>query len=115
MAKKPAKKSPMKAEESTFAKAKGAVVHAAEKVAVVVTHAAESIKDHVVTPVAQAVGLVKKKKPRYIRKKKEKKEPKPPKATTPFKPTAAGKIMSKNVKAAPMKAKQGGIKSKNDL
>jgi hypothetical protein len=38
-----------------------------------------------------------------------------PKVKSTIKPTAGGKLMSKNVKAAPKKAKPGGLKSKGEL
>ncbi|MDB5306567.1 MAG: hypothetical protein JWO38_769, partial [Gemmataceae bacterium] len=67
---------------------------AAEKVAEVVTHAAEAAQEHVIKPVADAVGITKRKKARFVRQKTEKK---PRVKATPLAPkskTAAGMMMS---------------------
>jgi len=81
MAKKPAGK-------STLSKAKTAVVHAAEKVADGVSHMAGSVKDHVINPVAEAVGL-KKRKPAAKKAKKP--------ATKTAAPAASSKKPAANV------------------
>lgn len=116
-----AKKAPVKApleeakkpapEKSTLPKAKTAVVHAAEKVADVVSQVAGAAKSHVVTPVAEAVGIVKKKKSRPARAKKL-----PPTTPVPLPPrstTAAGKMMSKNLSLPPKEKPTRGAKAKS--
>ena len=99
-AKKPA------AEKGTLAKARSAIVSAAGVVADAVGDAAEAAQDRVLTPVAEAVGLVKKKPAR----KKAPAKPTPPPARGK---TAAGKLMSKNVPAAPKAAPKGGHQAKS--
>ena len=78
---------------------------AAGKVAAAVTKAAGAVQEHVLQPVAEAVGIAKKKpekKPRvrFVREKKEKRaEAKP--APLARSTSMAGKMMSKNVKPIP--------------
>jgi len=106
----------MAAETTTFAAAKSVVVKVAEKVVKVVEKAAEAAQEHVVTPVAEAVGIVKKpKKPVFVREKKVKKPevklaPLPPRSTKP-----AGKMMSKNLTLLPKDELQPGPKSKKTV
>ncbi len=105
-------KSPKKpaAEKSTLAKARSAIASAAGVVADAVGDAAEAAQEHVLTPVAEAVGLVKKKPAR-------KKAPARPVAMPTPLPvrdkTAAGKLMSKNLSAAPKAAPKGGHQAKS--
>ncbi|MBX9579235.1 MAG: hypothetical protein K2X87_02915 [Gemmataceae bacterium] len=70
------------------ARAGKAVASAAGTVAEAVVTAAQAAQQHVVRPVAEAVGLAKK----------------PKSAATPKGKTAAGKVMSKKVAAVPAKA-----------
>ncbi|QEL15591.1 hypothetical protein [Limnoglobus roseus] len=105
MAKKPSKpaaeptpKTP--AAPTTLTKVKKAVTGAAEKVAEIATDVAHAAEKHVVTPVGQAVGLVKKPKAKPVRAKKSA----VPKAAAPIPPRSKspmGKLMSKNLAAAP--------------
>ena len=96
------------AEKSVLAKAAG-------KVAEVVSKGAVAVQDHVLQPVAEAVGIVKKKQPRVVR---QKKSAMPPARSAPLarSTSAAGKMMSKNVKhpakqkPAPGKGPEGGSK-----
>ncbi|QEL19246.1 hypothetical protein [Limnoglobus roseus] len=112
MAKKPATKPSPKmpaAPPTTLAKVKKAVTGAAEKVAEIATDVAHAAEKHVVTPVGQAVGLVKKPKAKPVRAKKPAAKaavPIPPRSKTPM-----GKLMSKNLAAAP-KGKDTAAKGK---
>ena len=100
-AKKPA------SEKSTLAKAKTAVVHAAEKVVDVVSQVAGAAKTHV----AEAAGIVKKKKSRPARA--EKLPPATPVPLPPRSTTAAGKMMSKNLSLPPKEKPTRGAKAKS--
>jgi hypothetical protein len=96
------------ATDSTLSTVQKAVVKAAGTVASAVTQVADTARAHVVTPVAEAVGLVEKKKARPARPKKKsspaaKAAPLPPRSTT-----AAGKLISKNLKAAPKEGPPSG-------
>jgi hypothetical protein len=86
-----------------LSRAKKAVVKAAGKVGAAVYRAADAAQEHVVTPVAKAVGLAETpKKARFVR---EKKAAGTPRAASPALPprskTAAGRLMSKNLKLPP--------------
>ena len=110
-----AKKAPKKPVEpveppSTIAKAKTVVAKAAERVADAVSVAAHAAKDHVVTPVAEAVGIVKKKKTRPVRPKKQ--TPTVPVPLPARSTKAAGKMMSKNIVQAPKDTSKSQTKSK---
>lgn len=102
MAKKPAKpaaRTPA-APPSTLSRVKTAVADTAEKVAEVVTDVADAAQKHVVTPVGQAVGLVKKPKAKPARSKKP--VTKPAAAPLPARSMSpAGKLMSKNLATSP--------------
>lgn len=88
--------------KSTLGAAKSAVVKGAEKVAEVVTTAAESVQEHVIQPVAEAIGISKKpKRARFVRAKQEKKTPTKATKLPPRSTKASGKLMTKNVKQAP--------------
>lgn len=78
------------------------VAKVAEKVKEVVSHAAHAVQEHVVQPVAEAVGIVKKrKKTRFVREKKEK-QPRAKATPLPARSTKrTGKMMSKNIRQAP--------------
>ena len=101
-------------EKSTLSKAKAVVVHAAESVAGAVSDVADAANAHIVKPVAEAVGIVKKKKA----------PPAPAKAKVKAKPaakiplpapskTTAGKMMSKNVPAPAKKDSKVAPKPKS--
>lgn len=114
MAKK-AKKEPVKPEEpkTTLAAAKSVVVKAADAVAKAVTKAAETVKEHIVEPVVEAVQKPKKpKRVRYVREKKEK----APKASAPALPKpskkVASKLMTKGLVAPPKDDRKGAQKPK---
>lgn len=109
MAKKAPAKKPVEA-PSTLSKAKTVVVHAAERVADAVSVAAHAAKEHVVTPVAEAVGIVKKKKTRPVRPKKQ--EPTVPVPLPPRSTKATGKMMSKNIVQPPKDESKSVTKSK---
>ena len=98
MAKKK-KQEAVKPEEpkGTLSKAKDAVVKAAGKVAEVVTHAAESVQEHVVQPVVEAVKPKKAKKPRFVRQKKEKRPQSKASALPPRSTKATAKLMTKGI------------------
>ena len=110
---KPAAKPPTKAakkpaaEKGTLAKARAAIVSAAGVVADAVGEAAGAAQDRVLTPVAEAVGLVKKKP---ARKKAPAAKPVPLPSRSK---TATGKMMSKHVPAAPKAAPKGGHQAKS--
>ncbi|QEL17425.1 hypothetical protein [Limnoglobus roseus] len=110
MAKKPTKPAPKTpaAPPTTLAKVKKAVTGSAEKVAEIATDVAHAAEKHVVTPVGQAVGLVKKPKAKPARAKKNSTAPKaaapiPPRSTSP-----SGKLMSKNLAPVPKEATAKG-------
>ena len=105
-AKKP-KKEAVKPETSALGKAKEAVAQAAGKVANAVSHAAEAVNEHVVHPVAEAVGLVKPPKKRFVREKKEKKTPATTGALPPRSTKAAAKLMTKGLSVPPKEEKPG--------
>jgi hypothetical protein len=114
MAKKK-KQEAVKPEEpkGTLTKAKDAVVKAAEKVAEVVTHAAESVQEHVVQPVIDAVKKPKKpKKPRFVREKKEKRPQSPAPALPPRSTKVTAKLMTKGITTPPKDEPGGGQKPK---
>ena len=84
-----------------LSKAKAAVVHAAEQVADAAVQVAEAARDHVVTPVAEAVGNVEKKSAKKSRVQRTKISVVPPKPLPPRSRTVAGKMMSKNLVLPP--------------
>lgn len=83
------KKAETAGKPTPVARAENAVAGAAGVVADALTTAAEGVREHVVQPAAEAVGLVKSKKPAPAKGK-----------------SAAGKLMSQKVTAAPAKAGQ---------
>lgn len=111
MAKKPAAKpapTTPAAEPSTLSKVKAAVAGAAGKVAEVAADVAHAAEKHVVTPVGQAVGLVKTPKAKPVRKRTP--AAKAPAAPLPARSTsAAGKLMSKNLAPVPKDAANKGV------
>jgi hypothetical protein len=106
MAKQP-KKEAVKPETTAMGKAKEAVAQAAGKVASAVSHAAEAVNEHVVHPVAEAVGIVKPPKKRFVREKKQKKTPSTTSALTPRSTKATAKLMTKGLAVPPKEAKPG--------
>ena len=99
--------------KGTLAAAKDVVVTVAEKVADVVSDAADVANEHVVRPVAEALGVTKPKKKRFVREKVEMK-PKSKPVPVPKRSTkAAGKMMTKGLAAAPKEETQIGPRSKS--
>ena len=99
--------------KSTLAAAKTAVTKVAKKVSGVVTQAASAVREHVVQPVAEAVGVAKKpKKPRYVRERKETKPQVPPTALPPRSTKATAKLLTKNLTLPPKEERASGTKPK---
>ena len=111
MAKKTEKPKP--APRSTLAAAKDAVVAVAEKVGDAVSHAADAANEHVVKPVAEALGITKPKKKRFVRERPQKKTKATAALVAPRSTKAAGKMMTKGIVAAPKDETQIGPKSKS--
>ena len=111
MAKKTEKPKP--APKSTLAAAKDAVATVAEKVAGAASHAAGAANDHVVKPVAEALGSTKPKKKRFVRERAGKKPTAKPAPVAPRSTKAAGKLMTKGIVAAPKEETQIGPKSRS--
>lgn len=86
---------------------KKVAVTAVEVVVEAVTTAAEAVQEHVITPAAEAVGVVKTKKARFVRERAEKK----PQGDAPALPVrstkAGGKLMSKNLAVKPKDVRTG--------
>jgi hypothetical protein len=110
MAKKkpPREEKKLHGEESSHSKAKTAVVKAGEKVVEV----PKATEEHVVTPGAETVENVKKKRPRFVREKKEQKTQTEATQLTPRSTTLAGKMMSKNIFPLPKDETDLGAKTK---
>jgi hypothetical protein len=95
-------------EESSLSKAKTAGVKTAETVVEV----PKVTKENVVTPDAEAVEIVKKKRPRFVREKKEEKTQTEATQLSPRSTTLAGKMMSKNILPLPKEETDLGPKTK---
>lgn len=105
------KKAETKKVEPKSPPAKSAVAKAAEKIVEVVSHAAEAVNDHVIQPVAEAVGIVKKvKKPRFVREKKEKAKPQINAPLPERSKKVGGKMMTKNVTQTPKEETAGPMR-----
>jgi hypothetical protein len=101
-----AKKQSLAPEPSTVGKAKDTVVKTIAKVTEVVPEPAPAPPEVIAPPPAEATK--KPKKARFVREKKEKTVPANPVPLPPRSRTAAGKMMSKNVIAAPKEETEPG-------
>jgi hypothetical protein len=101
-----AKKQSAASGTSTVGKAKDTVVKTIEKVADPLPEIPEPPQEDIAPPQAEATK--KPKKARFVREKKEKKAPANPAPLPPRSRTAAGKMMSKNVIAAPKEETESG-------
>jgi hypothetical protein len=95
-------------EESSLPNTKTPVVKVVEKV----TAAPKGKKEQVVTPVAKAVEIVKKKRPRFVREKKEQKTQTEATQPTPQSTSMAGKMMSKNIIPLPKEDTDNWLKTR---